>query len=365
MMMKRCVAIVLGTRPEAIKLLPLIEQLSSASWCRVELVASGQQAPLLRQALAATGWRDLDVPPVPPRTPHVASRLGLLADQLRPRLASLRPDVVVVHGDTATAMAGAQVAQALGLRIAHVEAGLRTYDLAHPYPEEAYRQAIARLGWLHFAPTQAAADNLIREGVPPGQVVVTGNTIVDTLLRDGVPAAAASRGDGGRRMAIVTLHRHELEPELDGVVEGLRCVLSDHADLQLRIPTHPNLAVTRGLQCALAGHGQVHWFEPLPHADFLALLRRADLVITDSGGVQEEAAVLGIPMVVVRKATERPEVMAGGRTRLAGFDAQALRCAVAWALQLGPSHGVPGLLGDGQAAVRIAQTLGQALAASA
>ncbi len=363
-MMKRCIAIVLGTRPEAIKLLPVIERLSSASWCRLELVASGQQGPLLRQALAATAWRDLDIPAVPPHAPDATSRLGLLADQLRPRLASLRPDVVVVHGDTATAMAGAQVAQALGLRIAHVEAGLRTYDLAHPYPEEAYRQAIARLGWLHFAPTQASADNLVREGVPAGQVVVTGNTIVDTLLRDGLPADAAFRGDGACQLAIVTLHRQELEPQLGGVVEGLLGALSDHADLQLRIPTHPNLAVTRSLQRALAGQERVHWFEPLPHAGFLALLRRADVVITDSGGVQEEASVLGIPMVVVRKATERPEVMAGGRARLTGFDAQALRGAVTWALQLGPFQGMSGWLGDGQAAVRIAQTLSQALALS-
>jgi UDP-N-acetylglucosamine 2-epimerase (non-hydrolysing) len=359
--MKPCIAVVLGTRPEAIKLLPVIDQLACATWCRVELLASGQQRLLLRQALAGSPWSALNVPPTPPSTSDAAKRLELLAQQLRPAMAGLRPDLVVVHGDTATAMAGALVAAELGLRIAHVEAGLRTYDLGHPYPEEAYRQAIAKLSWLHFAPTETAAANLIRESIPPAQVYVTGNTVVDALLRDSPPAHALSGAIGEGIFALVTLHRRELEPHLDAVLEGLGLVLDGHPELRMLILAHPNQVATQRLQDGLRHRGQVQWLEPLQHAGFLALLGSSALVITDSGGVQEEAACLGVPGVIVRKATERQELLASGRLRLAGFDAQAIRAAADWALGLGPLAGEPALLGDGQAARHIERALRRAL----
>jgi UDP-N-acetylglucosamine 2-epimerase (non-hydrolysing) len=359
--MKPCIGVVLGTRPEAIKLLPVIDQLTCAAWCRVELLASGQQGLLLRQALARSRWCELNVPPMPPSTCDAAKRLELLVQQLRPAMARLRPDLVMVHGDTATAMAGAQVAAELGIRIAHVEAGLRTYDLGHPYPEEGYRQAIARLSWLHFAPTETAAANLIRESIPPAQVHVTGNTIVDALLRDSPPAQGVPEVTGDGVFAVVTLHRRELEPHLGTVLEGLGLVLDGHPELRMLIPAHPNQVATQRLQDGLRHRSQVQWLEPLQHACFLTVLRRSSLVITDSGGVQEEAACLGVPGVIVRKATERQELLASGRVRLAGFDAHAIRAAVDWALDLGPPVGASALLGDGQAAKHIERALRRAL----
>lgn len=362
--MKPCVAVVLGTRPEFIKLLPVIDRLREAGWCRVELLASGQHAALLQPALAASGWHGTALPPEPPRSGDPSQRLHHLAEQLRLPMSRLQPAVVLVHGDTATALAGARVAAGLGLRIAHVEAGLRTYDLAHPYPEEAYRQCISGLTWLHFAPTAAAAANLIREGVSAAQVLVTGNTIVDALGRDGrqlSPDADVCRGP----LAVVTLHRRELAPALPGVLKGLCAGLEDHPQLELVIPLHPNGAITAPLCGALRGKGRVRLLPPLPHPRFLALLRRAALVITDSGGVQEEAALLGVPLVIARRVTERPEVLALGRARLAGFDAEAIRDAIRWGLALGlaPTSGANDLLGDGNASARIEEALRQALCA--
>ncbi len=352
--MTPCIGVVLGTRPEVIKLTPVIDQLRNAGWCRVALLPSGQHGNLLRQALAEYGSGELDVPPPSPATRDPAELVEILAERLRPSMVRLQPDLVLVQGDTATALAGATAASDLAMAIGHVEAGLRTYDLDHPFPEEFNRQAISRLARLHFAPTSTAAANLVHEGIPPASVIVTGNTIVDMLKRTN---SDSSSEPNAWPIAVVTLHRRELAPYLNHVLAGLLGALEDHRNLRMIIPAHPNPAITEPLRAALGGHRRVEIVAPLSHSCFLDLLRNAAVAITDSGGVQEEAATLGVPLVIARRVTERPEVLLSGRAVVVGFDPTALRNGVGWALSLSPTDSHNGMLGDGRAAARIEQCL--------
>jgi len=348
------IAVAMGTRPEVIKLAPVIERLRDAGWCSVVLVASGQHGDLLPQTLAACGLHVPCIPPAPVGQHGPRELVDALSDRLRPMLARRGLSLVLVHGDTATALAGARAAADLGIPVGHVEAGLRTYDIDHPFPEEMHRQAIAKLARLHFAPTQAAAANLMREGIPADAIAITGNTVVDALLRE---AALPAPPPTAERLAVVTLHRRELKPHLDQVVAGLLAVIEAHADLRMVIPIHPNPAVSAPLTAAFAAHSRVDIVPPLPHAVFLGLLRRAAVVITDSGGVQEEAATLGVPLVIVRKVTERPEVLASARSAVVGFQPAAIDRAVAHALTLARSAGYDWVVGNGRAAALIESRL--------
>jgi UDP-N-acetylglucosamine 2-epimerase (non-hydrolysing) len=352
--MKPCIAIVMGTRPEVIKLAPVVARLRAAGWCRVAPIYSGQQAELVRQTLAEFGLAAGDVPSPPACTGDPVELVNRLSDQLRPALSSLKSDFVLVHGDTATALAGARTAVRLGLNVGHVEAGLRTYDLQHPFPEEGHRQAIAKLARVHFAPTPVAAANLAREGIAASAVMMTGNTIVDAMS----PRVSTLRETSSATpLAIVTLHRRELAPHLVSVLRGLSMVLQRQQNLFMIVPAHPNPAITVPLRAALGDHHRVSIVAPLPHMRFLDLLQRAAVVITDSGGVQEEAAILGIPLVVVRQVTERPEILDNGLSRVTGFGSQALVDGVSWALSQGRVETRAAGFGDGRASDRIEQGL--------
>ena len=357
----RLIGVVVGTRPEVIKLAPVVERLRAADWCEVVLLPSGQHGPLLERTLAECGLSTAEIPPLPPTHPDPAVLVDLLAQRMRHALDRHRPDLVVVHGDTATALASARAAVAAGIHVAHVEAGLRTYDLANPFPEELHRQTIARLASWHFAPTRAAADNLLREGVPSDRVFVTGNTIVDSVL--GMAPAGDDRGRSEGRHGLVTLHRRELLPHLQAVLSGLVSALDAHGDLSFRLPVHPNPAFGATIRARLGTHPRVTLCDPLPYARFLTHLAHADLVVTDSGGVQEEACVLGIPLVVARLVTERQEVLADGRGIVAGLDAEAIAEAIGQALEF--DRGTTcftGPLGDGRASERIEGLLRDLLA---
>ncbi len=346
----KLIAIVFGTRPEVIKLVPVITRLRAAQWCKVALLPTGQHGHLLGQAMNECGLQPMPLPP-PPMLQDPARLVRTLTQRARAMLDAVRPHLVLVHGDTATALAGAQAAVDLGLPLGHVEAGLRTYDLQNPYPEEQNRQTIARLAQLHFAPTAAAGRNLLNEGIASTSVFVTGNTIVDMLQSVRLTAAAPIRD--GERLAVVTLHRRELVPYLDQVVAGLNSAVDCHADLRVVIPLHHNPAIAEPLRAAFGHHPRIELIPALPYPKFLALLASACLVVTDSGGVQEEAAILGVPLVVARRLTERPEVLSNGRGVVTGFDAIAIEQAVDWALRLGPATGRDDGLGDGRAAERI------------
>lgn len=351
------VVVVVGTRPEAIKLAPVCRSLAVAELTPV-LVSTGQHADLLAGALAAFGLtpaHDLKVA-VPGQTP--AGVVARVLDRLTPLLTELRPVAVLVQGDTATALAGGLAGFYAGVPVGHVEAGLRTHDLSHPFPEEAHRQLVARVSRWHFAPTQAAAAHLAAEGIPTDRVTVTGNTGIDALL---AVLASDTPAPSGSPFVLVTLHRREsFGAPLRAVLGGLRDFLDSHPDARAVWPVHPNPAVAEAAAEVLAGCDRVERVLPMGYRDFAAALACCRLVLTDSGGVQEEAPSLGKRVLVARDETERPEAVTAGLNRLVGTDRSrvATELARAWAEPgySGPFP-APNPYGDGRAADRVASVL--------
>lgn len=292
-------------------------------------------------------------------TTAVLERLPAVFEQLR-------PDVVLVHGDTTTSFAAALAAFYAGVPVAHIEAGLRTGDLLSPWPEEANRQLTGRLAAVHFAPTELARRNLLAEGVPAERIEVTGNTVIDALLmaRDrltGAESALLPPLDPDRRLILVTGHRRESHD--GGLERTCRALaqLAERDDVQIVYPVHPNPIVRATAEATLAGRANVRLVEPLDYLPFVALLDRAHIVVTDSGGVQEEAPSLGVPVLVTRDTTERPEAIDAGTVRLVGTSQERLfaeatrllddeRAHTAMAQAISP-------YGDGQAAPRVVASL--------
>lgn len=362
------IACLVGTRPEAIKLAPLILELRGREGVRCSLLSSGQHRELLDQALAGFGLApDADLALMRPGQGLAALAAAVLTG-VEAWLHTARPDWLVVQGDTATAFAGALAGFYARVPVAHVEAGLRTHDPLSPWPEEMHRSAIARLARRHFAPTPLAAANLAREGIAPGAVEVTGNTGIDALLWVAGRAAAASEMaarfaflDPARRMILVTGHRREsLDGGLARIAQGL-LRLAAREDVEVVVALHLNPAAEAPLRAVLGAHPRVHLLPPQPHAAFVWLMRRAHLIVTDSGGVQEEAPSLGRPVLVARERSDRPEAIAAGTARLVGADPERLAAEAArllddpaaWAAMA--RAGNP--YGDGHAAARIAESL--------
>jgi UDP-N-acetylglucosamine 2-epimerase (non-hydrolysing) len=295
---------------------------------------------------------------------RILSRLDAL-------LAAERPRGVVVQGDTTTALAGALAGFHHGVPVFHVEAGLRTSTPHLPFPEEMNRRLISRLAALHFAPTEHARANLLAERVPPASITVTGNTIVDALAafgRRGAVAADALLGPrpGGRHLLLVTLHRRE-NHEAVGRIARAVSRLAARADVEVAWIRHPNTTGRTALEAlsaetSQAAGGTIRVLEPQPYATFVALLSRAQVVLTDSGGVQEEAPALGVPVVVLRDETDRPEAVEAGNAVIAGSDVDAIVKACTELLddpgtRAKRSH-VVNPFGDGRAAARIAALVG-------
>ena len=362
--------VVLGTRPEAIKLAPVVEALRGRRALRMTVCATAQHRGLLDQALDVAGIVpdiDLNLMQRDQGLDELASRLMA---GLGPALAAARPDRVIVQGDTTTAAMAALCAHYHRMPVAHVEAGLRSGDPDQPWPEEVNRKVVTQAADLHFAPTRLAANNLIAEGVDPGRVHITGNTVIDALLNtaerlratDGYPAASRAliAEAQGRRIVLVTCHRREsFGPGLAGVAEALG-VLARRGDVHIVLPVHPNPAVRPALAC-LEGMPQVRLTEPLDYAPFVHLLSACDLVLTDSGGVQEEAPALGKPVLVLRETTERPEGVEAGCARLVGAQSPQIVREAARLLDDPAAYaamtraGSP--YGDGRASERIADVL--------
>jgi UDP-N-acetylglucosamine 2-epimerase len=359
------IACLVGTRPEAIKLAPLVLRLQGMAGLRVSLLSSGQHRELLDQALAGFGLvPDADLALMRPGQ-GLATLAAAALTGIEAWLARERPDWLVVQGDTVTAFAGALSGFYARVPVAHVEAGLRTHDPFLPWPEEMHRSAIARLATRHFAPTPAAAANLAREGIAPEAVEVTGNTAIDALLwvaeRSGDAAARFGFLDPARRMILFTGHRREsLDGGLARVAQGL-AALAARGDVEVVVALHLNPAAEAPLRAALRDHPRVHLLPPQPHADFVWLMRRAHLIVTDSGGVQEEAPSLGRPVLVARGQSDRPEAIVAGTARLIGTDgarlvAEATRLLddpAAWEAMARAENPY----GDGRAAERIAESL--------
>jgi UDP-N-acetylglucosamine 2-epimerase (non-hydrolysing) len=361
--------IVAGTRPEAVKLAPLVIELRRRGAPTV-LVATGQHRELFGEALAGFGLAadaELGVMASAPEA-QVAALVPPLADLIRQR----RPACVVVQGDTSSTLAGALAARYAGARLAHVEAGLRT-GRHDPHPEEMHRKLVAQLADLHFAPTPAAAAALAAEGVHGG-VHITGNTGIDALLLmaarlrqdDRLARAAAApfahlppASASGRPWLLATIHRRENRGARLAAMLGALADLAAMAEVIL--PVHPSPAVAGPVKALLGGRAGVHLLPPLPYASFVALMLRARMVLTDSGGVQEEAPALGLPCLVLRGATERPEGVASGNARLVGTRRADIVAAAGGLLNDAAAHrrmtvrALP--YGDGRAAGAITDVL--------
>ncbi|UVS77432.1 non-hydrolyzing UDP-N-acetylglucosamine 2-epimerase [Actinokineospora sp. UTMC 2448] len=367
------VLIIVGTRPEAVKAAPVALAMAGSGLAPV-IVHTGQHGRVVDQALAPFGLVPDERLPVRRPGGGQAELMSALLPALDAVLARRGPAAVVVQGDTTTTLAGALAAFWRGVPVAHLEAGLRTGDLAAPFPEEGNRQAVARLCALHLAPTAAAAGALRAESVPVPDIVVTGNTVVDAVRliastdRPAVDpsfAALEPELDAGARLVLVTVHRRESwGAPLDGVLSAVRALVERHEDVRVLLPAHPNPAVRAQVRAALGDTPRAVVTEPLGYPDLVRALRRAALVITDSGGIQEEAPTFGVPVLVARDVTERLEAVGAGCARLVGTDRarvlEAADQALAANLRI-PTGANP--FGDGHAAERVVAALRRLVAA--
>ncbi len=322
------VLFVFGTRPEAIKLCPVVQRLAvEREWAQVRVCVTAQHREMLDQVLAVFGVRpDWDLDLMRPGQSLFESTSRIVAG-LEPVLREEKPDLVVVQGDTTTTLCGALAAFYMRVPVAHVEAGLRTGDMQQPFPEEMNRVLTSRLAALHFAATARAAQNLVLEGVPRDRILVTGNTVIDAVLdvarrleQGELTGLGADLPQDGRKLIVVTAHRREsFGRPLERICEAL-VRLARRGDVRIVYPVHPNPNVSGPVRRLLGGVPYVELWEPLEYVGFVDLLRRAYLVVTDSGGIQEEGPSLGKPILVLREKTERPEAVEVGTVRLVGTD---------------------------------------------
>lgn len=361
------VLVVLGTRPEAIKLAPVITELRRHSDVTTRVCVTGQHKEMIQPILELFNVRpDIDLALMTPN-----QRLSLLTATALMRIeeviASTAPDWVVVQGDTTSAMAATLAAFYQRVPVAHVEAGLRTHDLARPFPEEANRLITDTLAALHFAPTELARQNLLREGADDVTIHVTGNTVVDALLTVGNVPENQSEGQlndlpANRRIVLVTAHRREsFGPGLRDVYHAIREIADTLPDIQFVYPVHLNPNVQEPAHAILADHPKISLIPPLDYISLVHLMRRSTLILTDSGGIQEEAPTFGKPVLVLREVTERPEAVQAGCARIVGTDKQLI---VSTALALLTDRSaydrmaqIANPFGDGHASERIVRVL--------
>lgn len=333
MQTRKCrVIAVLGTRPEAIKLALVIHELRRRSNdFETAVVHTGQHRTMLDHALQLFKIKpDFDLDVMRPNQ-TLSSLTGRVIDTVENACHRFEPNIVIVQGDTTTAFASALAAYYCRIPVAHIEAGLRSHDLYNPFPEEANRRLVSVFTEIHFAPTALSRDALLSEGIPPAKIVVTGNTVVDALreLRDlphsweGTPLAGIP--DDGSRLVLVTSHRREsFGPDLQNMCLALRDLAEKHSDIRVIYPVHLNPNVQETVNGLLGGVNRIHLTKPLDYVTFVSLLRKCFLVLTDSGGVQEEAPSFAKPVLVLRKVTERPEASQFGMSKIIGMSRERI-----------------------------------------
>ena len=372
------ILIVFGTRPEAIKMAPVVNRLRLSAGVEVFVCVSAQHRQMLDQVLELFEIRpDFDLNLMLPNQ-TLASLTARVLTGVNEVLESLQPDLVLVHGDTSTAFAASLACFYKKIPVAHVEAGLRSGDIHSPWPEELNRRIVGQTASLHFAPTTLAKSNLLKEGVAPTAVWVTGNTVIDALfdivkrisadsaLQAKLAQAMPWLDDTKRRLILVTGHRRENFGEgIEGVCRALRTLALD-PDVMIVYPVHPNPNVMEPVHRLLGSVANVHLVEPMEYLPFVFLMSKAYFIITDSGGIQEEAPSLGKPVLVMRDTTERPEAVAAGTVRIVGSsearileEARRLLSDPAHYARMATAHNP---YGDGHAAERIVKVIeGQGL----
>lgn len=323
---------VFGTRPEAIKMAPLALALAADTRFDARVCVTGQHREMLDQVLelfALVPEHDLNIMQPGQDLSDVTTAI---LQGMKAVLAEERPDIVLVHGDTATTLAATLAAYYQRIPVGHVEAGLRTGDLYAPWPEEGNRRLTGALAEWHFAPTEASRQNLLEEGVAPGRVWVTGNTVIDALLevvarleKDAELRAEVARGfdflEAERKLILVTGHRRESFGDgFERICRALRDIAMAHPEAQILYPVHLNPRVREPVNRLLSGIDNVYLIEPLDYLPFVYLMNRSHLILTDSGGIQEEAPSLGKPVLVMRETTERPEAVRAGTVKLVGTE---------------------------------------------
>lgn len=353
------ILLLIGTRPEAIKMAPLILELRRHLYdFEVSAAGSGQHKDTVQEALALFGIHlDAEIPWQ--ASADLVELHTRLLSACRALIAQFQPDIVLVQGDTSTAFAGAWAAFYSGIPVGHVEAGLRSGSLESPFPEEMHRIQIARLAAWHFAPTESARQNLLSEGIPPERIWVCGNTGIDALhmalekIRKG---GTAPSDDSNSIRITATLHRRENQPCIDKICRDLRELMQDER-FELDFVLHPNPEVQRKIRPILEDHPRISLHQPLDYWSFLQLLDRSSIIITDSGGIQEEAPTLGKPVVVLRSHTERAELIESGGGILCDPLTGNLQKAVQLAVNNIAKETPENPFGDGRAARRIAGVL--------
>jgi UDP-N-acetylglucosamine 2-epimerase (non-hydrolysing) len=364
--------VVFGTRPEAIKMVPVVNALRGRAGFDIRVCVTAQHRELLDQVLRVFDIVpdfDLNVMRADQDLTGVTQQiLSTMHDVFR----EWRPDIVLVHGDTTTAFAASLAAYYQHIKVGHVEAGLRTGNIYSPWPEEINRRLVDAIAHVHFAPTESARQNLLRENIAPERVFVTGNTVIDSLLlaSERLRSDAALCGemerrfaflDPGRKLILVTGHRREnFGAGFESICKAL-AELATRPDLELLYPVHLNPNVQRSVMPVLSGIDNLHLIEPVEYLPFVYLMSRAAVILTDSGGIQEEAPALGKPVLVMRNTTERPEAVDAGTVKLVGTDVGMIVASVAHLLDDPSAYAAMtdaiNPYGDGRAGLRIADIL--------
>ena len=323
----KTVMLVFGTRPEAIKMCPLVKELKTREKIKTVVCVTGQHRQMLDQVLDAFGVTpDYDLSIMKDHqtlfdiTTNILNGIGGVLDEVK-------PDVVLVHGDTSTTFVTALASFYKQIPVGHVEAGLRTYNIRSPYPEEFNRQAVGIVAKYNFSPTEMSKNNLLKEGKDPASIYVTGNTAIDALkttVREEYTHPELEWA-AGSRLIMITAHRREnLGEPMRNMFRAIRRVMEEHPDVNAIYPIHMNPVVRKAADEELGGCERIRIIEPLEVLDFHNFLARSYMILTDSGGIQEEAPSLGKPVLVMRDTTERPEGIAAGTLRLVGTDEQAI-----------------------------------------
>jgi UDP-N-acetylglucosamine 2-epimerase (non-hydrolysing) len=361
------VCLVIGTRPEAIKMAPVYAAIREHPFLEPRVIATAQHREMLKQALDVFGI----VPDIDLGLMQNGQNLGVFTSRALAALTDCfleeRPDFLLVQGDTSTVTAACLAGFYQGIPIGHIEAGLRSFDLSSPFPEEVNRRIATCTANVHFAPTNEARNNPVAEGIPEGDIFVTGNTVVDALQaiprREHFETPALNAIPWSeRRVLVVTVHRREsLGEHLEAICDAIESIVRMHADVEIAFPVHLNPRVRDVVFSRLANIARIHLLDPLPYPELLELLRRSHFVLSDSGGIQEEVPSLGKPILILRDTTERPEVVRAGFGELVGTDAKRILSRASALLtddalyQARSSGRNP--FGDGRASFRIAEVI--------